>query len=192
MAERTILRGMRGLGLTLAATTGLTLSGCAGLAQAAGASKVAPDEFRVVSKAPLIVPPEYNIVPPTPGARRRVQLSAPGQAQSALFGGQGEGTATEGEKLFVAKAGGDIAPGNIREVVANDAGGVVYKNPGFADRILFWRDADPKIDDAAVALDPDLEARRLREAELAAAATGGDPVEIRRKAQEGGLKLPGL
>ena len=61
-------------------------------------SMTAPDEFRVVRKAPLTVPPEYNLRPPTPGSSRPQELSTESQARVAVFGldvGQG---ASEGEQ----------------------------------------------------------------------------------------------
>ena len=51
----------------LVAATGLGLAGCNSTRNALGMTKVTPDEFRVVSKAPLVVPPEYALRPPAPG-----------------------------------------------------------------------------------------------------------------------------
>ena len=46
----------------------------------------------MVRKAPLTVPPEYNLRPPTPGSSRPQELSTESQARVAVFGldvGQG-------------------------------------------------------------------------------------------------------
>ena len=49
----------------------LATSACSsGVRQALGAEKATPDEFRVVTIAPLSVPPEYNLRPPEPGGLR--------------------------------------------------------------------------------------------------------------------------
>jgi len=45
------------------------LAGCQSTQKALGMSKVTPDEFRVVTKAPLVVPPDYALRPPAPGER---------------------------------------------------------------------------------------------------------------------------
>lgn len=52
--------------LTIAAGLGLMLAlgGCSGIGDALGFSKRAPDEFEVLAKAPLVVPPDYNLRPP--------------------------------------------------------------------------------------------------------------------------------
>ena len=44
------------------------LSGCESLRNAAGLTKKSPDEFAVTTKAPLVIPPDFNLRPPLPGA----------------------------------------------------------------------------------------------------------------------------
>ena len=46
------------------------LAGCNSTSQALGLSKVTPDEFRIVTKAPLVVPPDYALRPPSPSEAR--------------------------------------------------------------------------------------------------------------------------
>lgn len=46
-----------------------------------------PDEFAVQRQAPLVVPPDFNLVPPAPGAPRPAEGTAQQQAMEALFGG---------------------------------------------------------------------------------------------------------
>ena len=46
-----------------------------------------PDEFAVQRQAPLVVPPDFNLVPPSPGAPRPSEGTASQQALEALFGG---------------------------------------------------------------------------------------------------------
>ncbi|MCZ8320852.1 MAG: DUF3035 domain-containing protein [Novosphingobium sp.] len=45
-----------------------------------------PDEFAVQRQAPLVVPPDFALTPPAPGAPRPSDRSAAQQAQDALFG----------------------------------------------------------------------------------------------------------
>ena len=45
-------------------------AGCQSTKQALGMSKVVPDEFRAVTMAPLVVPPDYALRPPAPGEPR--------------------------------------------------------------------------------------------------------------------------
>ena len=53
---------------------GVALSGCQSTKNALGLNKVVPDEFRVVTKAPLVVPPDYALRPPAPGEPRPQEL----------------------------------------------------------------------------------------------------------------------
>lgn len=145
-----------------------------------------PDEFRVVRKAPLTVPPEFNLRPPAPGQSRPQELAADTQARMAVFGtdlGQG---ASEGERLLVRAFGGEATDRTVRAAVDYDTSQVVRKNRSFADAILNFGRSEPD----AVVVDAAAEAERLRaEQESLAEVTGGGQVLIRRKASG---KLPGL
>ena len=48
----------------------LVLTGCSSLNSILGGEKTPPDEFRVVSRAPLSLPPDYGLTAPQPGAQR--------------------------------------------------------------------------------------------------------------------------
>jgi hypothetical protein len=179
------------LRLTLIATCAtLTLGGCASVRQALGSEKMAPDEFRVVSKAPLVVPPEFNLRPPRPGEARPMELRADLQARTAVFGVQMGAAATEGEKLLVARAGGTNADPRIRAVIDEETGGVSRKPVGFADRILGRTPAAPT--QPANPLSSEAEAERQRLEQLAIRnATGGQAVTIQQNKPRG-FKLPGM
>jgi hypothetical protein len=73
----------------------LQLGGCAkGTVQdALGMSKRAPDEFAVVRRAPLIIPPDYDLRPPDPGAPRPNIGTTSDQARVAMTGNQAEPSA---------------------------------------------------------------------------------------------------
>jgi Protein of unknown function (DUF3035) len=85
----------RGLGIGLMVAGLLQLGGCArGTVQdALGMSKRAPDEFAVVRRAPLIVPPDYDLRPPDPGAPRPNIGTTSDQARVAMTGNPAEPSA---------------------------------------------------------------------------------------------------
>ena len=66
----------------------LVAAGCSGLRDAAGLTKKSPDEFAVTTKAPLVVPPNFNLRPPSPGAPPTNQNDPSTNAQYALFNDQ--------------------------------------------------------------------------------------------------------
>src|SRR5215475_3640085 len=61
------------------------LSGCDSLRSAAGLTKKSPDEFAVTTKAPLVIPPDFNLRPPLPGAPPSNTLDPSSNAELALF-----------------------------------------------------------------------------------------------------------
>jgi hypothetical protein len=61
------------------------LAGCStSVKQAIGLEAQAPDEFAVESRAPLTVPPEFDLRPPAPGAPRPQDTSPAASAQQAI------------------------------------------------------------------------------------------------------------
>ena len=50
-------------------------------------NRARPDEFAVQRQAPLVVPPDFTLTPPAPGAPRPTEGTASEQALDALFGG---------------------------------------------------------------------------------------------------------
>jgi hypothetical protein len=170
------------------------VSGCNSTRNALGMTKVTPDEFRVVAKAPLVVPPDYALRPPAPGEPRPQELQPESAARNALLGAR-EGLArSEGEKLLVAKAGAEKADPLIRYVVDDEAGDLAHKEKSFADRVMFWKDGDaPAAPTAAAAAGDNVPApvdAAAEEAKLKA-LTGDKPVIIARE-KHTRIKLPGL
>jgi len=168
------------------------LAGCVSTRNALGLTKVTPDEFRVVTKAPLVVPPDFALRPPAPGKPRPQELQPESAARTALLGAREGEARSEGEKLLVAKAGADKADPLIRYVVDDEFGDVAHKEKSFADRVMFWRSDKAATPaplaagaDTAAPIDPAAEAERISK------LTGGKTVIIAREGERK-LKLPGL
>jgi len=168
------------------------LAGCQSTSKALGIAKVTPDEFRVVTKAPLVVPPDYALRPPAPGEPRPQELQPESAARTALAGQAAATQRTDGERLLVARAGADKADPLIRYVVDDEFGDIAHKDKTFADRVMFWRKDAPAAPVAAsdgsappVLVDAAAEEARLK------AITGGKTVIISRE-KASWVKLPGL
>jgi hypothetical protein len=80
------MQGHRYLIVVAALGMAVALSGCEGVKKELGLGKNPPDEFQVVSRAPLSLPPDYNLRPPEPGAPRPQEGTARDQAETAVFG----------------------------------------------------------------------------------------------------------
>ena len=179
--------------LTLAVST-LALAGCGSMRESIGLTKVTPDEFRVVTKAPLIVPPDFSLRPPAPGEPRPAELQPESAARQILLGQRQAVTRSPGEQVLVAQAGGDRADPLARYVVDDEFGDLAHKEEGFANRLLFWRRDDPATQapttsqtaNGAVTIDAASEYARLQ------ALTGGQAGIVIAPRQDAGFKLPGL
>jgi hypothetical protein len=96
----------------------LVIAGAMSLAACAShgvSNRDRPDEFAVQRQAPLVVPPDFSLVPPQPGAPRPAEGTAAQQALQALFGGPAPRSAVETSALNRA---GTADPG-IRSAVGS-------------------------------------------------------------------------
>jgi hypothetical protein len=168
------------------------LAGCQSTRNALGMTKVTPDEFRIVTKAPLVMPPDYSLRPPAPGEPRPQELQPESAARTALLGQREGEVRSTGEKLLVAKAGADKADPLIRYVVDDEFGDVAHKDKSFADRVMFWRgDKKAATPAAAAGADTPAPVDSASEEQRISKLTGGKTVVIQREGQHK-LKLPGL
>jgi hypothetical protein len=103
----------------------LLLAACEGegMKDALGLSRDAPDEFTVVSRPPLSVPPEFTLRPPEPGAPP-LGFEADDKAKSLLTGkapttdASSPGGTASG---LLKRAGADAADSSIRDKLRSDA-----------------------------------------------------------------------
>ena len=104
----------------------LLVSGSAMLAACGGSgifNRDRPDEFAVQRQAPLVVPPDFSLTPPAPGAPRPAEGTASEQALEALFGGPAPRSDIETSALDRA---GNAAP-SIRSTIGDPETNTVAK-----------------------------------------------------------------
>ncbi len=133
------------------------LAACTSFRNMAGLNKIPPDEFAVVSKAPLIIPPDYNLRPPTPGAAPINELPPTDAAAAALFGNQQQaatgarlpaGTYSRAEQTLMADAHVERANPGIRQIINSDEAAMQGADESFTNSLLFWR--EPETSDVPV------------------------------------------
>lgn len=147
------------------------LAGCSGTVQEnLGIGKRQPDEFQVVRRAPLVLPPDFNLRPPEPGAPGPATQDTSSQAQAILTGQPTSTPAaqpvetrqSQGEQALVAQADVKAVP-NIRELLVQEDAELVDLDSGrFLFILNFQREAmrpRPNV------LDPVAEAQRLQAAQ---------------------------
>lgn len=81
----------------------LALAGCKSSSSGVF-SRARPNEFEVTRAAPLVVPPDYALVPPKPGVPRPQDADSSSQALQAMFGGPAPRSTIESAMLNQAGA----------------------------------------------------------------------------------------
>ena len=180
------------------------LGGCGQIRGALGYDKDAPDEFQVVARAPLALPPNYDLRPPEPGtaipqelsptdaaAQRILGRRAAPQATtstSSVFGTSMSGPTVQAAPRAPVSSGGasalrdqlqlNQADPNIRQLVNKETVSFVYEEQYPIDKVLFWRDKP----EPGVLLDATKESKRLREnSALGQPVDTGETPTIERK-----------
>lgn len=148
-----------------------------------GLNRAAPDEFKVVSRPPLSVPPDFSLRPPEPGAAPREAVD-PEQDAKRLFLRESQSedgvieliesdvdtaitpvistsAPTSGESVLLGKLGADNADPEIRDKLYSeekdlDREIVKDKDATVIDKLLGYDAVEPVVD-------PFAEAERIRE-----------------------------
>lgn len=166
----------------------LALGGCSDTAETLGLGRNPPDEFAVVERPPLSMPPIFTLKPPQPGAPRPQEVSMPEKAQTVLFGSRrvesSEGE-SDTEKSLLAQAGAHEAAPNIRALIDREAAEKAVGSPYLVEKLLWWH--DPSYSSATV--DPAAEAARLKELKEKGESPNTGPTPIIEKNKSGWLGL---
>ena len=168
----------------------IALTGCEETKRVFGKTKEAPDEFAVYRRAPLSLPPDSDLRPPTPGVSRPQVVNPRDQARAAL-GLSAKKTdkvdlskseditrLSNGERALLALTGANKANPQIRKLVEEKTADLYETNETLTDKMVFWRSKNK-----GVALDPQKELKRIREAQsLGKPLNSKDtPIVTRRK-----------
>jgi hypothetical protein len=199
-----------GIGVSIAVLSILTGCGRGTVQDALGMGKRSPDEFSVVSRAPLVLPPDYGLRPPgagesrpgvdTPAEHARASLTggdlqqpagtAPARTDremvSAAFDERGQ-AATSGERALLAEATPAPADPQIRRKIAEENMQLAEVEQALFTRLVKWTEPST----LSVAVDPVAETERLRtnKAEGKPPTEGESPVITQRRQSvlQGGL-----
>lgn len=209
----TMRRGVLARGVKVCCVLGIAalLAGCSSnskVGRVLGFEKSSPDEFAVVKRAPLALPPDYGLRPPKPGAPRPQAVSARSDARKSLLSSpanaatpttdtqsavrrakraqinaQAKGRSSS-EVALLKRSGALGVDPNIRQTLNREAASTTDSaEDSLVDKLMFWNDkkdqAGPK---GTSIIDAEAEARRIREnAALGKSATDGRTPVIRRK-----------
>lgn len=170
---------------------GLSLAACGDVKQQLGFTREAPDEFTVLSRAPLSIPPDFALRPPQPGAERPQEGSDRDRARDALLGRTAKNprvyarelaadtSLSDGEKQMLTKAGANEADPGIRATIDTETSKLAKEMQSFTDYLVFWQDRSYK----GSQIDAAKESQRIRKnmALGRSLSEGETPSIVRRK-----------
>ena len=173
----------------------IALTGCEETKRVFGKTKEAPDEFAVYRRAPLSLPPDSDLRPPTPGVSRPQVVNPRDQARAAL-GLSAKKTdkvdlskseditrLSNGERALLALTGANKANPQIRKLVEEKTADLYETNETFIDKMVFWRSKNK-----GVALDPQKELKRIREAQSLGKPLNSNDIPIVTRRKKGALE----
>jgi hypothetical protein len=162
--------------MSLAGALVLSANACSGVRDSLGFGKRPPDEFTVVRKPPLVIPPNFSLRPPAT-ADLEGETETIGKAKQALFGQSSLSASSNvpapppvksvGEQALLTRAGAENVNPGIRRVILRETTLLEEKDRSFTERLIFWQKEQPP----SQTVDARKEAERLRQA----AATGKSP-----------------
>jgi len=106
-----------------------------------GLNREAPDEFAVITRAPLEIPKSLTLPPPVPGMRRPQEKPVLNVAKEAVFGkdtmsAQSADNIKGIEAILLNKAGANQSQPNIREMVNQETKELSEQNTPVAKKLL--------------------------------------------------------
>lgn len=160
----------------------LALAGCLALSTACVSGNAnyavnpnSPDEFRVITKPPLTIPPEFNLRPPPTGTTQPNEVVQANETRGRVFGTESFAIgASASERALVFAAGANAVSPYIRSIVDYQEAGVIRRSDRLSDRIIQWWGSEAQLQAASQD-----------------SATAGGEVEINRTDKRKRLKLPG-
>ena len=98
--------------------------GCSKIRQSAGVTRKAPDEFQAIENPPLVIPPNYNLIPPDQLQEKNIENIEKELAKEILFGLEEENTTTDNQlttmSMILSKSNADNISNTIRDDIDED------------------------------------------------------------------------
>ena len=117
----------------------LTVSACGGgLSDAFAYKKNPPDEFAILKKQPLIIPPDYSLKPPNETGSKIARASTRVEAEQILTGREVDinEIASDGEREILDRVGSNPSQNNVRAKIQNDGNNVISKDKAVTEKLI--------------------------------------------------------
>ncbi len=121
--------------------------GCAKVRKSAGAVRKTPDEYQAIENPPLVIPPDYNLIPPNQLQGKNIENIEKELAKEILFGLESENTNEENQlstmNKIVSKANTENVSNSIRDEIDEDFAKELNTSDKFQ---LKWKDEKEILD----------------------------------------------
>ena len=175
----------------------ILLIGCSSARDIVGLGKQSPDEFEVVTRAPLSLPPDYGLRVPIPNISRTQEKSVRDSADD-LISSRGSssrqklsrrnrlGATSPAEDAILGRAQARSSDDSIRAKLSSDNKTISGTDKKLIDKIIFWQGAEKP----GAILDPEKESKRINDLKSDGKTIANGDVPVIERA-DGGL-LDGL
>ena len=148
----------------------ILLIGCSSARDIVGIGKQSPDEFEVVTRAPLSLPPDYGLRVPIPNISRTQEKSVRDSADD-LISSRGSssrqklsrrnrlGATSPAEDAILGRAQARSSDDSIRAKINSDNKTISGADKKLIDKIRFWQGAEK----SGAILDPEKESKRIKD-----------------------------
>ena len=177
----------------LAVSLMILLTGCSSARDIVGLSKQSPDEFEVVTRAPLSLPPDYGLRVPVPNINRTQEKSLRGGVDKLI---QARGSQSPGQKLsrvdqsdaispaedaILGRAQAKISNQSIRAEINSDNKTISGTDKKLIEKIIFWQGTKKP----GAVLDPEKETERIKGLKSDGKPIGNSDVPVIERADRG-------
>jgi len=168
------------------------VTGCSDVRESIIPSKRAPDEFAVYTRAPLNLPPEYNLRVPAPGTDRPQAVNPKDIVEEAVLGSSSraenpetqQANVTPGLNALLRDTGAADADPSIRNILNQETSILAEEDASVMERIMFW--GAPS--EYGSAVDPGAEKKRIQENQALGQPLGNGEVPTIEKKRKGLLE----
>ena len=161
MTHHLLFNARMTIGILVVLITGLLFSGCSNVRDALGQNKKSPDEFAILARAPLSVPPNFSLRVPNKGMERPQEPSSRNMGRDLIFkksnlerGKDSKSNSSSIRGLL----GTNKANPKIREIINAETKSMVFEDKLVLDKLLSWK----KPSEDGVLVDAAAEAKRLK------------------------------
>lgn len=143
----------------------LSLSACSDMRKSMTQTKAAPDEFAVYTRAPLTMPPDYGLRPPSQNDQTTTQVQDSPQDTAKRILLKNAATkvtpiqaGTPGTTALLARAGAHTADADIRQVVNSETSAYADEDKSVMESVMFWTSSP-----VGTTVNPGEETKRIQE-----------------------------